>query len=219
MVTFTNKDNIFDKYRKDSQAFLYRLRDKLMDVSAVKVVGARGQAVRFFYKDPPHVDIAPMFKWSDGGYGLPEGGGGWITTDPDAHADYFKERGEALGPRLKPIIRMLKRWNEEHSAHLRSFHLEVMVCNVFTSIGSDSRFACEKFFEWGQRYLDVEDPAGHSGVLSGYLTSDARRNVLANMESARERASKANDAERKENHAEAIRLWRIIFGDEFPSYG
>jgi hypothetical protein len=219
MATFTNKDNVFEKYRSDSQAFLYRIRDKLKESSRVEVVGARGQVVRFFYKDAPHIDIAPMFKWNGDGYALPEGTGGWITTDPHFHADYFSKRDAELDSRLKPMMRMLKRWNRVHSRYFKSFHLEVIVSAAFGSIGNDSRAACEKFFEWAPKHLEVKDPAGHSGVLSTYLTSNMQGSVLKILESARERAANANHAELKGDHAEAIRLWRITFGDEFPAYG
>jgi hypothetical protein len=216
---FTNKDSVFETYRNNSQAFLYRIRDALKSHSNVEIVGARGQAVRFFYSQPPHVDVAPVFMWNEGGYGLPDGTGGWMTTDPFAQDAYFAERNETLSNRLKPLVRMLKRWNACHSQYFRSFHLEVVAANVFSSLGGDSRYACEKFFECSQNFLDVNDPAGHSGRLSTYLTQGARANLLTNLETARKRASLANLAEIAGNHEEAIRQWRMVFGDEFPSFG
>jgi len=39
------------------------------------------------------------------------------------------------------------------------------------------------------------------------------------MQSAYDRAVSANAAEARGDHEEAIRLWRIVFGDEFPAYG
>jgi len=218
MAVFENKDDIFETYRYDSHAFLYRIRDALSAYS-VRIVGARGQAVRLFYQSAPHVDIAPVFKWRSGGYALPNGTGGWLTTDPDTHAAYMVQRNEELGSNLKPMIRMLKRWNNVHSKRLKSFHLEMLVANSFTSLGSDSRKAAEVFFGYAKDHLSVNDPAGHSGDLSSYLTWTARVEVQTSMESARERASRANAAEIRGDHAEAIRLWRIIFGDEFPPYG
>jgi hypothetical protein len=219
LAIFTNKDNIFDRlYRYDSQKFLYRVRDALNEYQ-VEVVGARGQAVRLFYKAAPHVDIAPVFKWSSGGYALPNGSGGWLTTDPYAHHDWIAQRQKDLSYRLTPMVRMLKRWNNVHSKYLKGFHLEVMAATVFSSLGTDSRDACEKFFQWAHYNLTVMDPAGHGGDLSSYLTSAARVALLLNLESARGRAAKANAAEASGDHEEAIRLWRIIFGDEFPIYG
>jgi hypothetical protein len=219
LAIFDNTDGIFERlYRYDSKKFLYRVRDALNGYQ-VQVVGARGQAVRLFYKAAPHVDIAPVFQWSGGGYALPNGSGGWLTTDPYAHHDWIAERQKTLDYRLKPMVRMLKRWNNVHSKHLKGFHLEVMVATVFSSLSGDSRDACEKFFQWAQNWLSVNDPAGHGGDLSSYLTWTTRTAVITNLESARQRAAKANAAERSGDHAEAIRLWRIIFGDEFPSYG
>jgi hypothetical protein len=160
-----------------------------------------------------------VFKWKGAGYALPDGAGGWLTTDPHAHQAYFSSRNEALGYRLKPLVRMLKRWNTVHSGYFKSFHLEAVTSRVFASLGSDSRDACEKFFEWAQGNLRTSDPAGYSGDLSVYLTDTQRTNLVSNLESARQRASSANAAERAGNHQEAIRLWRIVFGDEFPAYG
>lgn len=145
LAVFANKDEVFEKYRYDSQKVLYRVRDAL-NKFRVEVVGARGQAVRLFYSDPPDVDIAPVFKRHEGGYFLPDGTGGWLTTDPDAHADWLAERQTDLGANLKPMIRMIKRWNNAHSKYLKGFHVEVMVGTVFTRLGSDSRHASELFF-------------------------------------------------------------------------
>lgn len=114
---------------------------------------------------------------------------------------------------------MVKRWNAVHSKYLKSFHLEIMMASVFISLGGDSRAALAKFFKAAQTSLAVVDPAGHSGDLSTYLTKANRSNVITNLESARVRVANANAAERESDHEEAIRLWRIILGDEFPAYG
>lgn len=219
LAVFDNKDSIFEKqYQWNAQKFLYRVRDAL-NAYSVQVVGARGQAVRLFYKSAPHVDIAPVFQYQSGGYALPSGNGGWITTDPGEHDAYIDRRHTELNHRLKPMIRMIKRWNNVHSKHLKGFHIEVMLANVFSNLGGDSRDACEKFFAWGQNYLDASDPAGHGGNLSSYLSLSARQSVLSNMKSSHARAVSANIAEARGDHAEAIRLWRIVFGDDFPTYG
>jgi hypothetical protein len=87
MALFRNKDDVFEKYRYDSRAFLYRIRNALNAKTRIQQVGARGQAVRLFYKDDLHVDIAPVFHWSGDGYALPAGDGTWITTDPPAQKE------------------------------------------------------------------------------------------------------------------------------------
>jgi hypothetical protein len=87
------------------------------------------------------------------------------------------------------MIRMFKRWNNEHSKYLKSFHLEVVLSNIFTSIGGDSRDASEKLFGWAQNKLYVTDPAGYGGDLSAYLTYSNRQSLISNLESSRQCAA------------------------------
>jgi hypothetical protein len=182
-------------------------------------VGTRGQAVRIFYTSGPKVDVAPVFAIEGGGYLLPNGSGGWMTTDPDFHRDWIAERHRDLNYRLKPLARAIKRWNGVHSERLSSFHIEVMVGRIFSSLGADYREATAMFFAHAPNYLHVADPAGHSGDLATKFTWNKEQAILQSFRAAREHADKAVAAESGGDHAEAIRLWRIVFGDEFPSYG
>jgi hypothetical protein len=215
------EDAAFYNYQNDSRKFLYRVRDALNKYQ-VKVVGARGQAVRLFYESPPHVDIVPAVKRDSGGYFIPSGetdfwgGHRWLTTDPDEHARWMSEQNAALAYNLKPLIRLLKRWNREHSAHLRSFHLEVMAAETFGTLGSNRRTATQKFFEWASGHISVKDPAGHSGDLSSYMTYYSRVQLRSLLDSSSKRARQAIAAEDAGDRAEAVRLWRIIYGPEFP---
>jgi hypothetical protein len=65
----------------------------------------------------------------------------------------------------------------------------------------------------------VKDPAGHTEDLSARLTDNQRALVFESFRAAKERSEKAVSAEGRGDHREAIRLWQIVFGDEFPSYG
>ena len=84
LAEFTDKDRIFDRqYRQDSGAFLQRIRTALNAKTTIKKIGAHGQAVRLFYVNGAHVDIAPVFKWDNtAGFGLPKGDGGEIIDGP-----------------------------------------------------------------------------------------------------------------------------------------
>ena len=213
-----NDDLVWNTYRFDSTKLLYRVRDALSGYR-VEVVGARGQAVRLFYKSGPHVDIAPVFPLTDGSgaYVLPAGGGRWVGTHRQYHADFMARRNRELSGYLKPLIRLLKRWNRVHSNRLKSFHLEMVAQATFGSLNGNTRQAVHAFFDWAPGYLHVQDPAGHGGDLGAYLFLREQA-VRDSMRSARDRAARAMQAEAAGDHAEAIRLWRIIFGDEFPAY-
>jgi hypothetical protein len=216
MAEFINKDKIFDQYRTNSGALLQRISKALNAKTSIEKIGARGQAVRLFYQSGAYVDIAPVFKWSNGGFALPNGTDGWITTDPEAQASWLAGRREKLGANLTPVIKIVKRWNRVHSSRLSSYHTEVMAASMFGSLSGNWRSAMMCFFDWAPNYLDVADPAGHSGVLSSYLMADSRSKLKSRLSEAKSRAENAIAYETAGNHQKAKELWRVELGEEFP---
>ncbi|MFD7204357.1 hypothetical protein [Streptomyces sp. NPDC059893] len=207
------------RYRDNSSDYLYRVRKVLNEYSPVRKVGSRGQAVRFFYADGLSVDVAPVEKYTGGDYGIPDGAGKWLTTNPNKHETCLNDRNSSLVGDLKKVIRFAKKWNKAHSSRLSSFHLEMLVARTYGTLGNDSRKALRLFFDYNLHNLSVQDPAGFSGDLSGYLNWAAKEAVNDSLKSARDRADLALAAEKRGDHREAARLWRIILGDSFPAYG
>jgi len=219
MAVFDDTYNVYENnYQNNSQAFIQRVR-RAFNGCRIETVGVRGQAVRLFYKSGAYVDIAPMFMWNDGGYIIPSGNGSWLRTDPDTQAAWFQQQHTSLNYNLFPMVRLLKRWNNEHGKQLRSYHLSVLTANTFSSLNNDRADAIAKFFAWAPNHIDSHDPAGHSGNLSTYLTVLGRIGFEGRLAEAARRASNARAAELLGNHQEAIRLWGIEFGTEFPSFG
>ncbi|NTU46105.1 nucleotidyltransferase [Candidatus Roizmanbacteria bacterium] len=215
LAVFSNENNAFDKYRYDSQSFLYRVT-RAYDGYSTQEVGARGQAVRVFFKTGGYVDVAPVF-WEDGdNYLLPAGDKSWLTTSPLKANKWFEEKNKELDYRLKHIVRLVKKWNREHSSYFNSFHLETMIAHTFTSLGTNYRDALVKFFDWAPNTISVYDPGGHSGDLSSYLTYSGRTNAIQSLNTAHTRSQKAYEAEEAGDYTEAKRLWSIVLGDDFP---
>ncbi len=75
------------------------------------------------------------------------------------------------------------------------------------------------FFEKAHGYLNVRDPADYSGNLADPLTRDQQNRIKQSFAHALEHARSAQAADENGDVAEALRQWRIIFGDEFPSCG
>jgi hypothetical protein len=219
MAEFYNKDNVFERYRYQSGQFLQRIRTGLNAATSIQTIGARGQAVRLFYQNGAHVDIAPVFR-AERGYLLPAGDGKWISTDPEEQTRWLDERTKVTGSTLIDVIKLTKRWNNEHGKRMQSYHLEVVVACLFkTLLGLiNKRVALKLFFENAPRCIDVRDPAGHSGLLSGYLTNAGRAALLSRLQEAAKRANWAISEEESGTHTDAKRLWRIELGDEFPLF-
>jgi len=206
-------------YAADSSKFLYRVRTSLSSTSTVAKIGARGQAVRLFYSDGLYVDVAAVEKYNTGAFAIPDGTGGWLSTNPLKHSEYLNDRNRQLGGNLKRFIQVVKQWNRAHSSYLSSFHLEMLAARSFSTLGTNRREALKVFFNHNHYNLSVQDPAGYSGDLSSYLTMSARQAVNDNITSAYTRAVNAIAAENRGDHQEAICLWRVILGSDFPTYG
>jgi Second Messenger Oligonucleotide or Dinucleotide Synthetase domain len=215
---------VWSDYATDATKLLYRVRDALDARYQVKV-GSRGQAVRLFFTQAPNVEIVPAFAVETGGYCIPSGvthwffGNTWQMTDPWVHETFLSRRNTELGGNLKRLTRFLKRWNAVHSRRFASFHLELLVQEAFGSIGTNSRENCHRFFEWAPRFLDVRDPAGYSGSLMKDVDVMQRHAMTQALKAGYERTGRALEAENKGDPAEAIRLWRIVLGSEFPAHG
>lgn len=218
MVAVFDHTNVWPEYQVDSFKFLYRIRSSISDLTQVQA-GARGQVVRLFYQQEPHVDIVPAFSRQGGGYLIPGGSGDWLSTDPDSQAEYMARRQRELSYCLKRFVRMLKHWNRAHSKRLQSFHLEVIASETFRTLGANDRGESRVFFGAAGSNIDVYDPAGHGGNLAQYLTPRRRNEVLRSFESALDLSERSIDAESRGDHATAIGLWRRVYGDYFPTYG
>jgi hypothetical protein len=205
---------VWSKYQSDSTRFLYRVRDALMQYS-VRVVGTRGQAVRLFYSQPPHVDIAAVVPCGSQYY-IPKGDGSWLITDPDGVDDFLGKRQTELRGQLRALVRLLKRWNDVHSKRMRSFHLEMVAQDAFGGLSTNMRTNSMHFFEWAGHHLDVPDPTSGES-LGKRLTWNQRQNILNSFSTAHKQAQKAVNFENADDHGSAIGQWKLVFGDEFPS--
>ena len=218
-TTFTNKEAVFENFRGDSQKFLYRVRERVGSNTSVIKVGARGQAVRLFYSDNIHVDIAPAFRWSSGGFGLPSGNGTWLTTDPLAQSAWARELNRNSNHLFSRRVRMLKRWNFEHSSHISSWHLEALIHKILPTLTKNSRVDLDNFFRLAIDNIGVQDPDGFGGDLSQTLTREKISLIRDLLITSADRSRKAINAEYEGNARECFRLWRVLLGEEFPSYG
>jgi hypothetical protein len=215
---------VWGQYESDSKQLLYRVREAL-DGYSVKTVGSRGEAVRLFYTDGLNVDITPAFPLynrifrNQEGYVIPYGNGQWIRTDPYEHHDFMAMRNKSLDNHLKPLIRILKRWNRVHSSRLKSFHLEMIAQEVFASLSGNVRLNLLMFFRDADRHLHVKDPAGYSGDLAASLTRKQQDDIKQSFAYALDHAERAQEADARSDVEESLRQWRIVLGEEFPSYG
>ncbi|AKC83091.1 hypothetical protein IMCC26134_10445 [Verrucomicrobia bacterium IMCC26134] len=181
-----------------------------------------GQAVTITFSDF-QVDVVPAFYRQGGGYLIPNANSNqWISTDPTKHEAIWTEQNKWHQGDLVPFIKMIKCWNREHSGFLRSFHLETVVLETLRNVTmNDWPSAVRYFFDKARTtaWSPINDPAGYSGDLTGYLFYTDKVEVQKRAQAAYDRALQAEGYIKDCYIADAYGRYRIIFGDYFPAYG
>ncbi|MEH7485008.1 nucleotidyltransferase [Neobacillus drentensis] len=173
-------------------------------------------------------DIVPAFFTSPESNGrtyfvIPDGKGNWKKTDPRIDAQRTTKINQWHSKKLLKVIRLLKHWNNRPLApKMGSYLLENMILDYFEwrSLISSPQVAIRDFFEHLKIaiYSNCIDPKGIQGDINT-LNLDEKIKVAA---AAGRFATICNGAiiyEILGDHENAIKEWKKVFGDNFPSYG
>ncbi|NTX41329.1 nucleotidyltransferase [Myxococcus sp. CA033] len=133
-----------------------------------------------------HIDVVPAYKGSRGGYVIPQRDTGmWIPTDPKVHEVAGMRADEKAGHRLNHLIKLVKQWNRNQaSSPLRSFHLEVMSHEAFTSMPRGSYLeVLEVLFQFlSERVMrPCVDPAGLGNAVDARMDEGRRREFARDL--------------------------------------
>lgn len=186
-------------------------------------ISRNGQAVTITFTDFT-VDVVPAFNRQGGGFLIADSvNAHWIATDPKKHVELWSTANTSHNGDLVPLIKMIKAWNRQNGALLRSFHLEAMILGILNNVtindfSSGSRFVFDKARQTVKSA--TYDPSGYGGNLADYLNTQQKINdVVSRLESACSRAVDAETLEKQGKTSLAVDKWRLIFGDYFPAYG
>lgn len=187
---------------------------------AVRLAKWRNHAVKCFLDDPEDpnaftVDAMPALR-RNGMLLIPEAASrDWVPCNPEylieAVAQKHAEWGSYAG-----TVRMLKWWASEQDVKIKSLVMEVLALH-FLPTHQTRPAAIKQFFVSALYYIEggneVVDPAG----ICGPIQSDLGYEDFANsLQSSRDAAMLAFQAQANNNNAAAIQHWREAFGTDFP---
>lgn len=211
------------RYDNDPGAMLRWLRERLNKEYGSTTVTRSGVAIRMLLGEGMQVDLVPTFPRKGGGYLMPNGKDGWQSTNPPYHASKMTDANVALGSKLKPLVRVMKAWNEANSHHLQSFHLEMMVWEMYKNakalpvLPQATADTLRKLDTW--LGYSMSDPwSGATKAIDTYLSSDERTLVRRLAEADRKRADDALAYQAAGKNKEAYERWGVVFGRKFPAY-
>lgn len=212
-------------FKQDGQAWLLDKVKTTLKKSypSTPKISRNGQAVTITFTDFT-VDVVPAFYRQGGGYLIADSvNGRWIATDPKKHVDIWSTANTWHNGNLVPLIKMIKAWNRQHSALLRSFHLEAMIMSILTNVTiSDYSSGVRFVFDKARQAVKsaTYDPSGYGGDLADYLNTQQKiSDVVSRLETAYNRAIEAEHFDKQGRTSMAVEKWRMIFGDYFPAYG
>lgn len=200
------------RYDNDSAGMLRWLRERLNIEYGSTTVSTKQVAIRMALGDGLQVDLVPTFPRKGGGYLMPNGSGGWRSTNPPFHAAAMSRANVDLDLDLKPLVRVMKAWNDANSHHLQSFHLEMMVWEMWrkeTALPALPQAVADtlrKGVTWMKDPLNDPWPDAPNRAIDTYLSSDERGVVCRLFEADHERAQEALSYDRASKTKEAFFL-------------
>jgi SMODS domain-containing protein len=189
-------------------------------------VRKNGQAVTLYYKTWPNVDVVPVSRSTNNNgkithYNIPNSNlGNWIISKPNTHTKNIESKSTTCGYNFRRIIKMVKWWNLCHGNFLQSYHVEVIALKVLDGNLDDTPWHIYRFFEQARPLLHL--PLWYdTGYVDDYLIFDDRQKVLKCVDAAIEKSREAwlCTYDKNNNYRDAIKLWRQVFGENFPPYG
>jgi len=170
------------------------------------------------------MDLIPAVERGDGCYSVPDRRlARWVTISPQVHARSAAAADESSSERWRPLVRMLKNWNEHHGNPVKpAFLIEVMAYDILSGDWTDDRpsefllFFTAAVERIGERW---PDPAGTGPDISDVLQADpdalaAARTALRQGRTACTSARRLQDAGRVEA---ALSAWQTLFGPTFAT--
>lgn len=153
-------------------------------------------------------DILPAFEQIEGylmpNYNLES----WIPTYPKILTENLKNAHRDYSYKLKDIIRVIKYWNKLNGKMIPSFHIEEVAIKIFKfKIFENFEKSIREWFEKAECNLEINK-------FKSNTQYDDFKNKLNRTKT---KLQNAKEFLGKNNQYEAKKIWKDVFGKEFPT--
>lgn len=213
---------------KSPSRILQIFRGLLVDVYGAEAVSIQRRSVQVSFggqvSDDERVlsiDAVPAIA-SGEHYLIPDSHlGDWIATNPQIHANLATDANKRFDGEWKPLVKMIKKWNEHSGKPVRpSFLIEVMALDLCVPPFSGGYvYELKSFFATVEEQIWNEwpDPAHLGPPVSDQMGSPERSQASEACEQAVRAIDRARSLERQGRGGDALRTWRDrILGNMFP---
>jgi hypothetical protein len=210
----------WDTYKSKSAAMVQLVRDALDKQYGASKVSSSGAAV-VMDMTTFNVDVVPVFPRNGEGYLVSNGSNGWKATNPPFHFRLMRDRN-GKDTSLKPLVKIMKFWNQCNDELLESFHLEMMIERMWRehNIGSSPHGVAETLRVLPGWINDTfNDPWEPGGRIDIYLADADRKKAVEHASADAASSAEAEKLRNAGNDAAAFDYWQKVFRKQFPAYG
>ena len=200
------KDNF--GVRRKPQSVLDKIKDFLNDQNDYKGKVRQDRPCVTVELSNKSFDILPAFEQIEGylmpNYNLES----WIPTYPKILTENLKNAHRDYSYKLKDIIRVIKYWNKLNGKMIPSFHIEEVAIKIFKfKIFENFEKSIREWFEKAECNLEINK-------FKSNTQYDDFKNKLNRTKTKLQNAKEFLD---KNNQYEAKKIWKDVFGKEFPT--
>ncbi len=203
------------------------VRDVLVEEFGVNRVAIQRRSVRIDYGVEAvddltgrvmSFDVTPAF-WKDTHYLIPDCHRcDWMRTDPEIHAVKATEANQSCDQQWKPVVKMLKKWNDHNDKPIKpSFLIEVMSLSLLDGWEGSYPLELKAWFATASNAIGEtwKDPAGWGHPVSDRMVGSQLAVARDRLKDAEAAATGALVAEERGEIGVALSIWQDLFGSTF----
>ena len=153
-------------------------------------------------------DVLPSLRKSGALYIPNEALDGWIFTDPKTLTNSLFDVNKRRSYKVKDIVKAVKYWKRENEQNIPSFHVEQVAINIFNLYDfTNSEEGIRLWFNHAEGFL----------VSSRFKSYDEYDKFKSKIRSVKDKLNEAKKLDDEKKVAEAKKIWKDIFGKEFPA--
>ena len=165
-------------------------------------------------------DVTPAFKLNRHYTICDRDEGNWMQTDPTVHATRATDANEDFEGHWKPLVKMLKKWNEHHDKPIKpSFLIEVMSLDFLANWGGSYPRESKAWFATAIDAIDEtwDDPAGLGHPVSDRISRDPDllEKARTALKEAEAMCTEAINNQQAGRTGDALDTWQTLFGPAF----
>ncbi len=194
----------------DPQSVLTKIKNKLNSLSDYKDKVTQDRPCVTVKLSDKNFDVLPSFEESYGGYLIPNYDlASWTYTYPEQLTNNLNECHRNNNYKIKPMVKVVKYWNrEKNKKRVPSFQVEETMITYF-NVNSFANYeeGIRSWFNNAEYYLDK----------SKFKTANKYDDSISKIKKVKEKLNEAKSHIDNNKKTEAIKIWKEIFGKEFPT--